>query len=275
MSDDESVPEHKMGLGEDYDLGDGMEDVAAEDIAKLEKEEEDDELLTRTNDAAMGDEEGSGAGAAAGAGAAGAAAGAGPRKPRFAKLTAKQLQGSNVGFQKVRVPPHRYSPLKQHWMEIYTPIVDHMKLSIRFDPVKRQVELKTNDETELPGALQKAADFVRAFTLGFEIRDAIALLRLDDLYVDSFEMKDVKIIAGEHLARAIGRVAGHGGKTKYTIENATKTRIVLADSKIHILGSYQNIRVAKDAVVRLVMGSQPGKVYTQMRSVASRNKQRF
>lgn len=37
------------------------------------------------------------------------------------------------------------------------------------------------------------------------------------------------------------------GKTKFTIENATKTRVVLADSRIHILGSYQNIRIARYA----------------------------
>ena len=30
---------------------------------------------------------------------------------------------------------------------------------------------------------------------------------------------------------------GKGGKTKFTIENVTKTRIVLAESRIHILGT--------------------------------------
>lgn len=85
----------------------------------------------------------------------------------------------------------------------------------------------------------------------------------------------MKLFHGEQMPRAIGRLAGHGGKTKYTIENATKTRIVIADTRIHILGSYNNIRIAKDALVRLVIGSPPGKIYTQMKNVAARQKQRF
>ena len=60
------------------------------------------------------------------------------------------------------------------------------------------------------------------------------------------------------------------GKCKYAIENTTKTRIVLAESRVHILGSFANIKMARDAVCALILGSPISKVYTNLRNVSSR-----
>ena len=196
-------------------------------------------------------------------------------RPKFAPASAENIALLKES-RKVPIPPHRLAPLKTNWEKIYTPLVEHLKLQVRMNLKKNKaVELRTSKHTIDDGALQKGEDFVKAFALGFDVDDAIALLRLDDLYIETFEIKDVKTLTGEHLGRAIGRIAGKDGKTKFAIENASRTRIVLADQKIHILGGFKNIRIAREAVVRLIMGSQPGKVYGNLRIVASRMKERF
>ncbi|CAL1180892.1 unnamed protein product [Candida parapsilosis] len=189
-------------------------------------------------------------------------------KPKFSGEAQSNMK-VKLESRKVPVPPH------QCMDQGISPLVDHLKLQVRMNLKTKTVELKTNKSTTDPGALQKGADFVKAFTLGFDVDDAIALLRLDDLYIETFEIKDVKTLTGDHLSRAIGRIAGKDGKTKFAIENATRTRIVLADSKIHILGGFTHIRMAREAVVSLILGSPPGKVYGNLRTVASRMKERY
>jgi RNA-binding protein PNO1 len=175
----------------------------------------------------------------------------------------------------ISVPPHRYSPLRAHWNKIYAPLVGHLKLQVKMETKGKKVMIRTCKETSDPGAIQKGEDFLKAFMLGFDIDDAVALLRLDDLYVETFEVKDVKTLNGDHLARAIGRIAGKDGKTKFAIENASRTRVVLADSKIHILGGFANIKIARETIVSLILGAPPGKVYGNLRIISSRMKERF
>ncbi|ODV95764.1 hypothetical protein PACTADRAFT_56108 [Pachysolen tannophilus NRRL Y-2460] len=195
-------------------------------------------------------------------------------KPKFTSA-ASSGQKVKLESRKVPVPPHRMSPLKNSWLKIYPPLVDHLKLQVRMNLKTKTVELRSCNKTTDPGALQKGADFIKAFTLGFDIDDAIALLRLDDLYIETFEIKDIKTLKGDHLSRAIGRIAGKDGRTKFAIENSTRTRIVLADSKIHILGGFTHIKLARHAVVSLILGSPPGKIYGNLRTVSSRMKERY
>ena len=196
------------------------------------------------------------------------------KRPHFPPLK-ESLSDKKKSIQRVPVPGNRYTPLKENWMKIYTPLVEHLKLQVRFNLKTRCVELQTSPETTSIGSLQKGVDFVRAFVLGFAVEDALALVRLDELFVESFKVQDVKRLSGEHLSRAIGRIAGFGGRTRFTIENVTKTRIVVANTNIHILGSYQNIRLARTAICNLILGSPPSKVYGNLRNVVSKVADQF
>ena len=115
---------------------------------------------------------------------------ASPAAPNFPALSAIDSAGG-IQIRKIPIPSHRYSPLRKHWMEIYAPIVEHLKLQIRVNTKHRRVEIRvltpspqsydwslsnfyllhqTCDETVQANALQKAADFVKAFLLGFEVK---------------------------------------------------------------------------------------------------------
>eukprot|EP01033_Poteriospumella_lacustris_P005180 gene5180-3699_t len=233
--------------------------------AREEAEDEADGTFESAPMATDGDEEEEDDGATAG----------GVRRPIFGPISAATASGGKIEYRKIRCPPNRLTPLRTQWEQIMTPIVQHLKLQIRFNPKTRSVELKTSTETEDVGVIQKAQDFLEAYMMGFEVQDAVALLRLDDLYVESFLVSDVRILQGDHMSRAIGRVVGQEGKTRFAIENATRTRIVIADQKIHILGTFANIALARDAICNLIIGAPPGKVYNQMRNVAKRMNERF
>ncbi|EPY32785.1 RNA-binding protein PNO1 [Strigomonas culicis] len=192
-----------------------------------------------------------------------------PEKDQFVRET-----------RSVKIPHHRFPPLKKMWMEVYTPIVEYCKLEIRMNLKNRTVDLRTSPQTVTANTnnpnqnkvlLQKAEDFVKAVIAGFDVKDAMALLRMDDVYIEGFEVKDVRAnLQGDNLSRCIGRISGSHGKTKYTIENVTRTRIVLADTKIWVMGTTQNIRVARDAICDLIRGSPAAKVCTRIRSVMNR-----
>ncbi|KAL3845772.1 hypothetical protein ACJIZ3_003175 [Penstemon smallii] len=191
--------------------------------------------------------------------------------PKFEPLKAHEMSCGHIQFRKLPVPAHRRKLLHKNWRRVYDLVHDVMKVDIRTKLTKPvQVQLKTKPDTPEIGHLQKCADFIHAILLGFEVEDAEALLRMDELYVDSFDIKDVKVLRGDHLSRAIGRLSGKNGRTKHAIENATKARIVIADTRIHIMGTFTCIKIARNCLCSLILGSPAPKVYSKLQQLASK-----
>ncbi|EAX99146.1 KH domain containing protein [Trichomonas vaginalis G3] len=169
-------------------------------------------------------------------------------------------------YRRVAIPPNRRTYLKNNFPQITEPIIKYLKLDLRYNSRKGCVELRTNALTSNPNAMTKAIDFLTAINAGFEIADALALVRLEDIFMDVFDVTDIKLIEGDNLSRAVGRIAGKGGQIKFTIENATHTRISLTGTKVHILGSVNNVKMARRVICDLVMGSPANKIYSKLRN---------
>lgn len=52
------------------------------------------------------------------------------------------LQAEKEETRRIPVPANRYTPLKENWMKIFTPIVEHLGLQIRFNLKSRNVEIR-------------------------------------------------------------------------------------------------------------------------------------
>ena len=174
-------------------------------------------------------------------------------------------------YAKILVPPNRMKPVRENWTTIVKVLVEHMKIQIRMNPKKKCIDVRSSPTTTDPCAIRKCEDFLKAYMCGFELQDAIAMLRLEDLYLETFLIKDVKAnLHGDHLSRAIGRICGEKGKTKNAIENATRTRIIIQDQKIHILGSHINTQLARNSICSLILGAPQGKVYSRLRVIGKK-----
>ena len=275
--------------------------------------------------------------------------------PSFPALTGAALQASlKSEMRRISIPPHRMSPLKKDWINIFGPLTEILGLQIRMNVQRKAVEIRVSLlNSTLPFTLgayisvvrhqntqKKSGHFRKVQTLSKPMHLDLTLTyvglphpRLPSI---SYLPRHIGLNCPPPTRRSLprllrdqgcknparrpscsgyrysdnslssimgfliifpGRIAGQDGKTKFTIENASRTRIVLADTyvrfslgvltpstlrililpstrKIHILGSFQNIKIARDAIVSLILGSPPGKVYAGLRTVSSRMRQR-
>ncbi|KAG9318562.1 hypothetical protein JVU11DRAFT_654, partial [Chiua virens] len=200
-----------------------------------------------------------------------------PSVPSFPPLPAAAAAHSTTLKSEIRripIPPHRMTPIKKDWVNIFSPLTEILGLQVRMNVQRRCVEIRTSKHTKDIGSVQKGADFVKAYALGFDVNDAIALLRLDDLYLDSFEIKDQDKMERRNSPLKMSADADCSCRHVGQIFGPSFTFYEFLSRKIHIMGSFQNIKIARDAIVSLILGSPPGKVYAGLRTVSSRMKQR-
>jgi RNA-binding protein PNO1 len=65
----------------------------------------------------------------------------------FAPLSAAEQSSVIKGeFRRVPIPPHRMTPLKREWVNLYTPMVEMLGLQVRMNVKRRAVEIKVIED---------------------------------------------------------------------------------------------------------------------------------
>ena len=113
---------------------------------------------------------------------------------KISELKTPADAAKRMEYRTVRVPNHRYTPLRNSWEKIVSTIVENLQLDVRMNTKRKLIEMRSNKDTKDLLNIQRAADFLKSFMLGFDLNDSIAMLRLDDLYLETFEIKDGSLI---------------------------------------------------------------------------------
>ncbi|MEM0374238.1 MAG: KH domain-containing protein [Sulfolobales archaeon] len=105
----------------------------------------------------------------------------------------------------------------------------------------------------------KVINVIKAINYGFKVEDAMKLLS-DDYRLEVIDLKEFTRNQ-EEMRRIKGRIIGEHGRTKKIIQQYTDVVIQVGDNYIAILGSYDQVEVAKNAILMLMDGRQHSTVY--------------
>ena len=138
-------------------------------------------------------------------------------------------------------------------------------LKIKFSIKNNIITFKANAEDEFI-----ATQAIEAINLGFKIRDAL-LLKEEDHTFQRVNIKD--LTKRKDLKRIRGRIIGTKGKVLDTIEILTDCLLSIHDNSIGIIGRAENTEKAKEAIERIIQGSEHSSVFSSLERQRAEEKQ--
>lgn len=153
-------------------------------------------------------------------------------------------------------------------------IEEEFGVRLIIDSDKGEVTIVPGDNTNFD-QLMKAKNIIEAISYGFDYNDA-QNLRSDDYTLEIIDLRDyVDKDKANHVNRVKARIiGGEDGRAKRVLQELTDTNIVIGDKYIAILGFYENVKIAREALEMLIRGRQHATVYKWIQNWRRENKYR-
>jgi ribosomal RNA assembly protein len=116
----------------------------------------------------------------------------------------------------------------------------------------------------------KAIEIISAISKGFSPERAYRLLKEDLL--DLLDIRDYAGKSANSIQRIKGRIIGKAGNTRKTIEDLTGASISIYGHTVCLIGSFEEIRIAREAIKMISKGSSHKNVYNMLQAARRRAK---
>jgi ribosomal RNA assembly protein len=135
------------------------------------------------------------------------------------------------------------------------------------------VEIVPREDSNDPTMILRARDVVVAIARGFSPDRALSLVD-DDIVLDIIDLRDTFGRNERDIARLKGRVIGRDGKIRRLIEEMTDAKVSVYGHTISMLGEYEKVTAAREAIELLLKGKQHSTLYKLLRKIKSESKKR-
>ena len=140
-------------------------------------------------------------------------------------------------------------------------IEDKLGVELQIDSEAGDVSITMAEKAEDPSMLFKAKDLVTAIGRGFSPEHAFRLVRDEEAMLDLIDLRSAFGKSDADIKRVQGRIIGMNGKTRQIIEELTDTSVSVYGHTVGIIGTIEQIQIAREAIEMLIKGSMHGTVY--------------
>jgi ribosomal RNA assembly protein len=139
------------------------------------------------------------------------------------------------------------------------------KLQVKLDvDSEGSIAIVLSEKATDPSLLLKAKDVVTAIGRGFSPEIVSRLIRNED---EIFDLIDLRVIFGRSesdIKRIKGRIIGAEGKTRKLIEELSEADVVVYGHTVGLIGSFEQVDTAHNAVQMIIEGCQHHTVYNYL-----------
>ncbi len=154
-----------------------------------------------------------------------------------------------------------------------TEIEKAFKAKLNVDSESGTINVFPSDDNDDPSTILRAKDVVTAIGRGFSPERAMALTD-DDMVLDIIDLREVFGKNESDINRIKGRVIGSEGKMRRLLEEMTEAKVSVYGSTISMIGDFEAVSAARQAIDMLIKGKQHSSVYKFLRRIKSEAKKR-